>query len=162
MRTRRRGRRLRTRGADRHGRGCRSKHTDVVRSTIRILSGIARLAVLVGHAPDGGRSRGDGSRSGTCRCGNADGVLTDCRVAVSAGAVSVGAASERNSGGRWSRSRSDTDVMGTSPAGAAVSTVRVGCASESGVGGVADGGSRSKSSERYESKGGDGCVVHLK
>ena len=162
MRARRRGRRLGSRRADRHGRGCRSKHADVVGSTIGILAGIARLAVLVSRAADGGRSRGDGSGSRACGCGNADGVLTDCGVAVSAGAVSVGTASKRHSGGRWGGSRSDADVVGTSPACAAVSTVGVGCASESGVGGIADGGSRGKSSECYESKGGDGCVVHLK
>ena len=132
-------------------------------STIGILSGVTRLAVLVGHAAESGRGRGDRSGSRACGCRNADGILADGRVAVSAGAISVGAAPERNGRGRWSGGRSNTDIVRTSPAGTAVGTVGVRGAAESkavGAVGVADRGSRGKSSKCYESKGGDCCVVH--
>ena len=55
-------------------------------------------------------------------------MLTDCGIVISALAVRIGAAAERNGRGGWCGYRSNTDVALTSIAGTAVGAVSIGLA----------------------------------
>jgi len=77
------------------GRG--GEQADVVGSAVCVLSGIARLVLRVGHAAKGGRRTTDWCRAGWSR--NADVAFADCWVLVSAIAVGIGVAADRNNWG---------------------------------------------------------------
>jgi hypothetical protein len=130
-----------------------------VGSTICVLSGVAVLAVLVGHAAESGGGRAGGCRAGG-RSRDADSTLADCGIVISSLAVRVGAAAERNGRRGWRWRRSDADIALAGVAWPPVETVGVGLTADIDVGAIRDGCSGSQSSECYNGERCECRVMH--
>ena len=128
----------------------RSKHADVMGSAVCVLSGVAVLTVLVGHASECWWSRA-GWRRADGRSRDADSVLANGGIVISSLAIGIGAAAEQNGRGRLWRG-SNADVALTSVSGSAVCTVGIGLTADDEVGAVIDWNSRGQSSECYDGK----------
>ena len=107
-------------------------------SAVCVLSGVAVLTVLVGHASECWRSRA-GWRRADGRSRDANSVLANGGIVISSLAIGIGAAAENGRGRLWRRSNADVALTGVS--GSAVCTVCVGLTADHEVGAVIDGNS---------------------